>query len=145
MIVKRRNKIGGIYRFPSNTSNEYIIDHVLKDFSLKCAKLIEEYYDPEVGLSSLCTYGDAVYDSAGEYNLGDYTVTNSSAGYVGYVIKDCKIIVLCNSEGIPSSSGVTISGNIEDINYRTNDGSAITLTPNSSFPVSLKIGFHSYN
>lgn len=91
------------------------------------------------------TYGDAVYDSAGEYNLGDYTVTNSSANSVGYAIKDCKITVLCNSEGIPSSSGVTVSGNIEDINYRTYDGSAITLTPNSSFPVSLKIGFHSYS
>lgn len=48
--------IGGIYKFDTNASNEEIIETVLRDFSLKCANIIKDYYNPKVGLSSLCTY-----------------------------------------------------------------------------------------
>lgn len=51
-----RKKIGGIYRFPSGTTNEQIIEHVLHDFGLKLFRILEDYYDPKIGCSSLCTY-----------------------------------------------------------------------------------------
>ena len=59
MIVLRNRgpiKIGGIYRFDKGTSDEMIIEHILKDFSLKLCKIFDEYYDPSSGCSSLCTY-----------------------------------------------------------------------------------------
>ena len=61
MIVVRdenrpRTKIGGIYRFSPGTTNEEIIESILRDFCLKLYRLLEEYYDPDSGLNSLCTY-----------------------------------------------------------------------------------------
>lgn len=52
----RRRKIGGVFTFPPSTPDEAIIEHILRDFSLKLLGILKEYYDPAVGCSSLCTY-----------------------------------------------------------------------------------------
>ena len=60
MLILRNKKpirkIGGIYCFKANTSDETIIEHILHDFALKLYGIMKEYYDPRVGCSSLCTY-----------------------------------------------------------------------------------------
>ena len=51
-----RKKISGIYRFPNGTEDKIIIDHIIHDFALKLFRILEDYYDPKIGCSSLCTY-----------------------------------------------------------------------------------------
>ena len=50
------HKIGGIFRFPPETTNQEIIDHILSDFALKLYGIMKLYQDPKIGCSSLCTY-----------------------------------------------------------------------------------------
>ena len=50
------HKIGGVYRFPHETTNQEIIDHMLSDFALKLYGIMKLYQDPKIGCSSLCTY-----------------------------------------------------------------------------------------
>lgn len=64
--------VGGLYKFDKNVSNDEIIETILRDFSLKCATIIKEYYRPESGLSSLCTY-DIFLNRWGINNPGDVT------------------------------------------------------------------------
>lgn len=52
----KRQKIGGLFCFPEGTSDEVIIEHILKDFSLKLLGIIRDYYDPAIGCQCLCTY-----------------------------------------------------------------------------------------
>ncbi len=48
--------ISGIFRFPPDTTNQEIIDHILSDFALKLYGIMKYYADPKIGCSSLSTY-----------------------------------------------------------------------------------------
>lgn len=82
--------IGGLYRFDKNVTDEAIIDSILHDFSLKCATLIKEYYNPESGLSSLCTY-DVFINRWGIDNPGDVTAEKM---LLKFIVKYLLIYVL---------------------------------------------------
>lgn len=56
VLRNKPDKIGGIYRFQPGTTDEQIIEHILRDFSIKLLGILKDYYDPKVGCSSLCTY-----------------------------------------------------------------------------------------
>ena len=52
MIIKR-GCIGGLYRFPATSSNQEIVEAVLKDFCIKLGYILREYWIP---CKSLDTY-----------------------------------------------------------------------------------------
>ena len=51
-----KHKIGGVYSFPPNTTDQEIIDHILSDFALKLYGIMKLYQDPKIGCHSLDTY-----------------------------------------------------------------------------------------
>lgn len=50
------HKIGGMFKFPPNTTDQEIIQHILSDFALKLYGIMKYYAKPKIGCSSLCTY-----------------------------------------------------------------------------------------
>ena len=56
VLRNKLEKVGGIYRFQPGTTDEQIVEHILRDFSIKLLGILKDYYDPKVGCSSLCTY-----------------------------------------------------------------------------------------
>lgn len=58
MIILRQKlfSVGGLYRFPSSTTDQTIIDHILSDFALKLYGIMKLYADPKIGCYSLDTY-----------------------------------------------------------------------------------------
>lgn len=58
MIILRQKlfSVGGLYRFPSSTTDQTIIDHILSDFALKLYGIMKLYADPKIGCHSLDTY-----------------------------------------------------------------------------------------
>ena len=50
------HKIGGMFRFPPETTDQEVIDHILSDFALKLYGIMKLYQNPKIGCSSLCTY-----------------------------------------------------------------------------------------
>lgn len=69
---KYKTVIGGLFVFNKETTDEEIIDSILRDFSLKCATLIKEFEAPNCGLQTLTTY-DLFYNRWGINNPGDVT------------------------------------------------------------------------
>ena len=94
--------IGGIYRFNVNVTNDEIIETVLRDFSLKCANLIKDYYRPEVGLSSLCTY-EIFTNRWSIDNPGDITAKEDAEKIYGEIPSDICAQYISEIEGINMS------------------------------------------
>lgn len=116
-VNRYETAVGGIYKFDTDTSNDEIIDTILRDFSLKRANIIKDYYRPEVGLSSLCTY-DIFLKRFGIDNPGDVTSKNDAEQIYSEIPSD-----LC-SQYISEIEGVDMT--IEDIK-RMFDGSEFPL------------------
>lgn len=112
-IDKWETVIGGLYKFDKNVTDETIIDSILHDFSLKCATLIKEYYNPESGLSSLSTY-DVFINRWGIDNPGDVTAGKDAIKIYSEIPSD-----LC-AQYISEIEGVNIS--IENIKRMFDDG-----------------------
>ena len=91
--------VGGIYKFDTDTSNDEIIDTILRDFSLKCANIIKDYYRPEVGLSSLCTY-DIFLKRFGIDNLGDVTAKRDAEQIYSEIPSDLCAQYISEIEGV---------------------------------------------
>lgn len=64
--------IGGLFTFNKETTDEEIIDTILRDFVTKCAGIIRDTYAPNCALSSLYTY-DLFFQRYGVDNSGDVT------------------------------------------------------------------------
>ncbi len=62
--------IGGLFTFNKETTDEEIIDTILRDFVTKCAGIIRDTYAPNCALHSLYTY-DLFYQRYGIDNGGD--------------------------------------------------------------------------
>ena len=62
--------IGGLFRFNKETTDEEIIDTILRDFVTKCAGIIRDTAAPNCALNSLYTY-DLFYQRYGVDNGGD--------------------------------------------------------------------------
>ena len=96
---KYNKVVGGIFVFNKETTDEEIIDSILRDFSLKCATLIREFEAPNCGLQTLTTY-DLFLNRWGIDNPGDITAA-----------KDAKQIY----QEIPSDKCAKIISKMEDI------------------------------
>ena len=62
--------IGGLFKFNKETTDEEIIDTILRDFTTKCASVIKDTAAPNCGLNSLYTY-DLFFQRYGVPNGGD--------------------------------------------------------------------------
>lgn len=62
--------IGGLFKFNKETTDEEIVDTILRDFVTKCASIIRDTYAPNCALHSLYTY-DLFYQRYGIPNRGD--------------------------------------------------------------------------
>ena len=62
--------IGGLFVFNKETTDEEIIDTILRDFTTKCASIIRDTAAPNCGLHSLYTY-DLFFQRYGVDNGGD--------------------------------------------------------------------------
>lgn len=69
--------VGGMFVFNKETTDEEIIDSILRDFSLKCATLIKEFEAPNCGLQTLTTY-DLFLNRWAIDNPGDVTADKNA-------------------------------------------------------------------
>ena len=76
--------IGGLFVFNKETTDEEIIDSILRDFSLKCATLIREFEAPNCALQSLTTY-DLFLNRWGIDNPGDVTASEDTEQIYGEI------------------------------------------------------------
>ena len=102
----RYNKVvGGLFVFNKETTDEEIIDSILRDFSVKCATLIKEFEAPNCGLQTLTTY-DLFLNRWGIDNPGDVTA-----------VKDAKQIY----QEIPSDKCAKIISEIDGVYMDENE------------------------
>lgn len=83
--------IGGIYKFKPDITDEEIINHVLDDFSLKCANLLKDFVSPD-DINTLCTY-DLFVNRYGIDNPGDVSVNEEKPIYQEIPSEECAKLI----------------------------------------------------
>lgn len=68
--IDRKTIVGGLFKFNKETTDEEIIDTILRDFTTKCAGIIRDTAAPNCALCSLYTY-NLFFQRYGVDNGGD--------------------------------------------------------------------------
>ena len=91
--------IGGMFVFNNETTDEEIIDSILRDFSLKCATLIKEFEAPNCGLQTLTTY-DLFLNRWAIDNPGDVTAAEDAEQIYQEIPSDRCAKMISEIEGV---------------------------------------------